>query len=588
MFDRPRARRFALRTCGWAVPWALLAATTAACGDTPNNLGVPPPDDSLFFPAGLLLDPDPTRAIDGRARWLLVTNGNNDLAFNAATLVAFDLEAFWAAWYDETTGTAYPYCDAAPGEGVERCVLPPATPTTARRPCRRLALEPSVVECDERPFAAAEQTVRFGNFTTSVTASAESDGVRLWIPVRGDPSLSYVDVPAGEPLRLECGQGTDPIDERLCGDSHKLEYLRNDSSEKRLAREPVNVLISDAPGQRDRLAFVAHSDGRALTIVDLDGTGDGRPSIVHEGSLYQSTENGLGSYGMAQRPCFAAGEGPEGAADPEDNTPAVTEDCTRPLLYASLRRVDRLTSFTASGVRPPALAEVIAAAPREDCFADLPVRCAGDVETCDAPAGACGSEACERVYAGQYCATADEIGQACAVQCEPELRAARRLAVGALPEDQALNTINVLGDVAFSDTRGEELLIVQTNPGALLRMNTSLDDNGDPLDIPAGPPIELCAEPSRMKLYRSGGQRFALVSCFASALVYVIDLDASRVTNAIVVGTGPHDLVIDEAREVLYVANTLEASISVVDLSLTRTTRFAEIARLGLQEPFSQ
>ena len=39
---------------------------------------------------------------------------------------------------------------------------------------------------------------------------------------------------------------------------------------------------------------------------------------------------------------------------------------------------------------------------------------------------------------------------------------------------------------------------------------------------------------------------------------------------------------------VLYVANTLEASVSVVDLSRTRTTRFEEIARLGLQEPFSQ
>jgi DNA-binding beta-propeller fold protein YncE len=91
-----------------------------------------------------------------------------------------------------------------------------------------------------------------------------------------------------------------------------------------------------------------------------------------------------------------------------------------------------------------------------------------------------------------------------------------------------------------------------------------------------------------MKLYERDGQRLALVSCFAAALIYVVDLDASSVIGTVVVGTGPHDLVVDEAREALYVANTLEASVSVVDLSSRRGTQFAEIARLGLQEPFTQ
>ena len=43
---------------------------------------------------------------------------------------------------------------------------------------------------------------------------------------------------------------------------------------------------------------------------------------------------------------------------------------------------------------------------------------------------------------------------------------------------------------------------------------------------------------------------------------------------------------VDEAREVIYVANSLDKTISVVDTSARRTTRFSEIARLGQQVPY--
>jgi DNA-binding beta-propeller fold protein YncE len=106
--------------------------------------------------------------------------------------------------------------------------------------------------------------------------------------------------------------------------------------------------------------------------------------------------------------------------------------------------------------------------------------------------------------------------------------------------------------------------------------------------------VEICAEPSNMEIYVERGpdgvptQRYALISCFRAALVYVVDLEALRVVEAVVVGTGPHAIAIDEAREAAYVINNLESSISVIDLSRRRATRFQELARLGLQEPFSQ
>jgi hypothetical protein len=567
------------------------------CSDTPPNIGRPPPPDAFFFPSGVAIDDDPARAIEGRPRWLFVASANNDLRFNAGALVPVDLEAFWNAWFDPQLQATRPYCeDVGDGSDVDQCVLPPATPVTAERPCRRLAFKPSVVECDERPFARDDESVRFGNFATVVGVSHEAGAtgsfLRLWIPVRGDPSLTFVDVRgSGDELRLDCGQGGDAIDERLCGDDHRLDRERNDEDLEPLAREPFTVFASEAPGQRDRFLVVAHADGPYLTLVDLDGVrGDGRPAIVDQPRLFTLGDldiEGAGGFGLAQRPCFEAGQGPQGADDPEPNVPAITEGCSRPLFYASMRYAQFVTSFTASGVRPPAVAEVIAAAERSDCFADLPVRCAGDVAGCDAPAGACDSEACERVYAGQYCAAPEQIGQPCAVLCEPQVRSRAVFQPGGLLGDVGV-LLPRLADMAFGDDRGDELWVLQSNPGALIKVDTSLDDNGEPLDIPSSPPIEICAEPNRMVLYAEGGERFALVSCYAAAEVFVVDLRAERVVANFLVGTGPHDLVVDQARRALYVTNTLEASVSVIDLARDRATRFEEIARIGLQEPFSQ
>ena len=106
--------------------------------------------------------------------------------------------------------------------------------------------------------------------------------------------------------------------------------------------------------------------------------------------------------------------------------------------------------------------------------------------------------------------------------------------------------------------------------------------------IEQGPPLELCEDPTRMRLYEEDGKRYALVSCFRAALIYIVDLQSFRVVDAVVAGTGPYELEIDRPRRLLYVANNLESSISVIDLARDRPTRFREIARIGLQEPFSR
>lgn len=526
-----------------AAVWGL-----TGCGE--ENAGFSPPADQMFFPEGLLLDPRTPE--DEPANYLFVANGNNDLAYNAGTIMAIDLQKFFDAWFDEEHGV-FPYCEKnGDGEVDGRCVLDPMYETDAEHPCRRLALNPQVVECDESSFSVPSTNVRVGDFATSLASSTEpGGGKRLWVPVRGEPSVTFMDIGGSWPAppELRCGQDRQPgedADDGRCDDAFRLTHERNDPEGTKLARSPFNILVSET--EHYRYAYVAHTEGGTLTLIDLDGLVDapGEPAIVDAFPAFTAAATQPGGFGLAERPCFE---------DPEDpNVPSATLGCTRPLVYASWRYAPRLTVFTASGIDPADLA---------------------DPGTC------------------QYCAAPEDIGDPCAVVCEPEIRDPRSQFI-MIVDPQSTSRRPVLGDVTFADERGDELLVLETNPGALLQFNTSLDSDGEPLDVPSAPPIEVCDEPTRMELYRDTGeggeplQRFALITCFRSASIYIVDLDTHQVVDAQLAGTGPHDLAVDPVRGMLYAANTLEASISVVDLRRESPTRFREIARIGLQEPFSR
>jgi len=525
---------------------AVLALGLSACSDT--NLGLDPPSDALFFPGGLLLDP--RAPADEPARYLLVANGNNDLSYNAGSVVAIDLDDFFAAWARPGTYEVDPWC------GAERCVQYVGSDTTADRPCRRLALRPNVVECDEQTFIPQESIVQVGDFATLLTSSCElregeGEGGRLgrclaprvWLPVRGDPSITYIDLgtiddgtdqPDWEkPPGFDCGQPDPDVDPFVrCSSRHRLTHLFNDRDLPPLGREPFTMLMS--PSQR--LAFVAHADGDQLTTIDLGEYQKRRPQIVGQAGVFFDPNGLSGGFGLAERPC-----------DPAD-APSITEGCTRPLVYGSFRYTPLLASFTVEGV--------------ELQSGEGNRRCLEEDEDL-------------------------ELGDFGVVPCSQQVRSVQRLFPGGL-DPQSTSIRPVLGDIAFGDASGNELFVVQTNPAALLKLDTSVGPDGAPLDIPSAPPIELCEEPTRLRLFEDGGQRYAFVSCFRAAEIFVLDLDAFRVIDTIRAGTGPWEIEVDPVRQLLYVANSLERSISVIDLGRDRPTRFEEIARIGLQEPFSR
>ena len=491
-----------------------------------------------------------------RPRWMLVANANSDLRFNAGTLMAVDLDAFF---------------EALEGSEVR---LPGETPT-AQRPCRRADLTPEVVECEESYFVREESTVRLGNFLSqpagwncevleSGPASAPGEARPQWFtrhcpqdeamiltPVNGDPSVSYAYLQGGledDQLHIECGQGNGIA----CSDDFRLDRMRNDPERVRLSRELVNLKVSSDP--RFPYAFGTHRTQGAASLFKLDGLrgpydpGDWhdplqepadevtlidepeKPALIDLTTIFTSV--GGGAYGLAQRPCD------------RDDAPTITKACSEPLMYAGYRAAAAILEFSTTAVLP----------------GDL-----GPTQACDGP-------------------SAVDDDETSLVECEAQIATSKQFSTGGLNTFGIAPTLT--GDMAFSSD-GEALFVVASNPGALIRINTGVDANGDTIDEPNAY-IELCDRPASMVLYEDGLARYAVASCYRSSEIFIIDADAMEVVTFVRAGTGPHRLTVDYAREVIYVGNTLDATISVVDMGWESPTRFQHIARIGLQEPYSQ
>lgn len=507
---------------------SLAAASLLSCiGDA--NPGVDPPDDELFFPQGLALDPrasseaGPACSVEEpcaagwncaagvcreMAPWLFVSNANSDLRFNAGTILAVDLDAFLAVATNRDPGD--------PSIGAPDDLVSRTNPAAA---CRRLISDPQTIECTEEPFIEAAATVRTGSFSSDLeawhrpAAPGGTERTMLLSLVRGDPSVTYVWVNGGRDgasLNLNCDQGD--TDGSTCGDAHQLDTVFGDDEE--LAREPTSIAFAD---DGSGLAYVVHDYVSDVTLLALDGTNQSDPPrIVDIAPLTPSSVNSVagGGYGLAVRPC-----------DPE-NAPATSIGCSRPLVYAGYRHQRQISVFTS---------------------VDLDGE-AGTTATRDA-----------RLVPGSLFFSG-----------------------GLAP---APNAQLFMGGMAFSRD-GEELFMAQTMPAALLRIDTSLDEGNELVHTPSGE-VEVCADPSALVVYEDAQQRYGMVTCFRKAALYVVDLEVMSVVAAIRVGSGPHQMVADFAREYIYVANTLDATLSVVDVSRDRATRFTEVARLGLQEPYS-
>ena len=234
--------------------------------------------------------------------------------------------------------------------------------------------------------------------------------------------------------------------------------------------------------------------------------------------------------------------------------PSVTDGCRHPLVYGGYR-------FTS------AMSQVVAY--RVD---EAELMLANELSQCNDDTIVC-----------KHCVGPSEVGEIGGVICEPVAELAIVTFVVGFPTMFAGE--DTLGGMAFS-ADGTRLFLAQTNPGGLLKIDTSLDEDGNARNNVIGLE-ETCPQPTAFQLYENDQVRYGLVTCWRTAEMFVIDLETLDLVRQIRVGTGPHEMVVDLAREWVYVANSLDATLSVVDLGQTSQTRFSEIARIGLLEPYT-
>lgn len=535
METRPNVRRLQ----GLSAPrrWVWTCAQVLACGlgftssvsCFAPSAGESPEVQQLYFPSGMVLDPRPA---EGEAsKWLFVINANSDLAFNGSSLVAVDLDELFSRAFND------PALQGTSALPVNPDVLDVGSEVTEDKPCRRNVSKPQLIECDEGAVINPDTTVYMTTFATVAAtwqSDPASDKVRLFTPVRGDPSVSYVDISGGlggSKLKLDCGQGSDPDDPLRCDGGFRLKHLRGDEELVRLATEPANIFISEHPGYP--VAYVTHLNRPVVTLIDLDGIpgSGGKPVLIDEERLLHPTEV-VGGFGIAERPCPLAGEGEEPSQGP---------GCDAPMVYVGHRELPRV-EVASIDLREPGV--------------------------------------------GQTCIDYSELGEPGGLLCDFEVLSESTFVpqtLGGVGVGELLGA-PAFGDMAFSGD-GNTLYITQVNPGGLLRVDTSLDTDGEIRDETTGA-IEMCAEPQALELFEDGGEEFAAVSCYKPAEIFIVELKSFRVVRQVIAGTGPHEMVYDPVRKVLYAANTLDATISVIDVSKQRETRFTEIARIGLQEPY--
>src|SRR3954453_21741395 len=144
-----------------------LVALVAGCHWDLNDKGTDPQAAQLYFPAGIAMDPG--------GHYVYVSNGNADLRYGGGTVMMVDMLSFectiaaYRAFFPLTAADgSYPMpptCNPA----VDYHVL------WDNAKCRRDALDPSIIECDESAFILQNSTVAVGNF---------AGGIRLL----GDPN----------------------------------------------------------------------------------------------------------------------------------------------------------------------------------------------------------------------------------------------------------------------------------------------------------------------------------------------------------------------------------------------------------------
>jgi hypothetical protein len=462
------SKRDSMRTAAFPCAWlcALLASCTASGED------VRPPDDQLFFPTGMAiasLDSVPV---------LFVANSNSELRYDSGAIAVIDVDLVKQAVVAWKAGNGELFRDDAV--------------------CSRDREHRETQVCEEREFMIPSAGVRIGNFATDIAVQSFGTHLRVIVPTRGDPSITWADF---DGTRLTCAGGTAAFP--LCDAEHRMSSVGDEGDGFPILDEPFAVFANSDGG----FAVVTHLIAGAVTLVDSSGDRRAQISDTVTNVFLAPPNIEPAASAIAGRP--RAGEG---ASD---------------IIYVGSPTENRIQTFTVA--RPV-------------------------------------NESAPYLVPGGYFLI-DGVGSNS----------------GGSSETRGMQ---------FS-ADGNRLFIANRRPPSLSIFDTSIGPTGVPRNVPTGS-TDICREVATVEVFRLGddnldGER-AYVTCFQGGEVYVIDpRGQSQVEDVLTVGRGPYAAVaLDEPGEpkLLFISNTLEDTIAVVDVDPRSAGYNRVVLRIGLpKEP---
>jgi len=427
----------------------LLAQGCPASGDA-----VRPDSGAFYFPTALAVDGTPGQAHDR----MFVGSANSDLRFDSGVINTVDLASV-------------------------RAVLDPwVNSDTVADGCVADTELIGALSCDEKQFVLGQSdalpgdAARIGNFITDIQVQRLDSGtLRLFAPVRGDPSVTWADFDPASGA-LACSENAD-FDR--CDDEHRLVRLAD--ADVPLSGEPFQVHV-DGDNEYVVISHLSALIGSGVvSLVDAPATGDA-PALVDTvpsgGNLLTGEASAVGIAGR---------------------TPGAPNN----LIY--------VTSRVEAIVRTLVVTEV-----------------------------------------------AEQ----------------RRLLPGPGFTLARVRDSNDARDLVFGQD-GSRAYILNRNPPALHVLDTSIGDTGLPKNELLRV-VALCDQPSRIALAEVEGRERVYISCFRASEVWTVDPEAGVPLAFTRVGRGPHAIQTvrhcadgascTDVRSRVYVANTLEDTVSIIEL----------------------
>lgn len=244
--------------------------------------GVPPPLDQFYYPTALVVSPGRTT--------LYVANSDFDLQYSGGTLQALDLVALrkesraLRVALNEGAAMQPPRATSEACQAQTPALTASSNTALYPGPCSPVALAPFVMN-----------SVTIGAFASEAILALRPDpcknglGARLFVAVRGDPSVTYFDVtddrelsctpaglvsPCGDPLGcLSCGSETNG---GRCAKSHLIGKDPTKSSRKlTLSVDPYGMDVDE----RGESIVVAHQTQQEASLIV--NRWDGEPALQY-------------------------------------------------------------------------------------------------------------------------------------------------------------------------------------------------------------------------------------------------------------------------------------------------------------------